>query len=67
MKGSKFVFNYVHLLYYKFYEINLNCGESYINSPDWIKNKKASINSVNNKDNKYFQQAVTVTLNDEEI
>ena len=67
MKGSKFVFNYVHLLYYKFYEINLNCGGSYINSPDWIKNKKASINSVNNKDNKYFQQAVTVTLNDEEI
>ena len=67
MKGSKFVFNYVHLLYYKFYEINLNCGGSYIDSPDWIKNKKASINSVNNKDNKYFQQAVTVTLNDEEI
>ena len=67
MKGSKFVFNYVHLLYYKFYEINLNCGGSYINSPDWIKNKKVSINSVNNKDNKYFQQAVTVTLNDEEI
>ena len=67
MKGSKFVFNYVHLLYYKFYEINLNCGGSYINSPDWIKNKKASINSVNNKDNKYFQQAVTVTLNDAEI
>ena len=67
MKGSKFVFNYVHLLYYKFYEINLNCGGSYIDSPDWIKNKKASINSVNNKDNNYFQQAVTVTLNDEEI
>ena len=67
MKGSKFVFNYVHLLYYKFYEINLNCGGSYIDSPDWIKNKKASINSVNNKDNKYFQQAVTVTLNDAEI
>ena len=67
MKGSKFVFNYVHLLYYKFYEINLNCGGSYIDSPDWIKNKKASINCVNNKDNNYFQQAVTVKLNDEEI
>ena len=67
MKGSKFVFNYVHLLYYKFYEISLNCGGSYIDSPDWIKNKKASINSVNNKENNYFQQAVTVTLNDEEI
>ena len=40
MKGSEFVFDYVHLLYYKCHEINLNCGGSYIDSPDWIKNKK---------------------------
>ena len=41
MKGNKFVFSYVHLFYYK---INLNCGGSYIHSPDWIKNKKTTIN-----------------------
>ena len=29
MKSSKFVFNYVHLLYYKCYKINLNCGYIY--------------------------------------
>ena len=43
MRGSEFVFNYVQLLYYKCHKINLNRGESYIDSPDWIKNKKATI------------------------
>ena len=54
MKGSEFVFNYVHLLYYKFHEINSNCGGSYIDSPYWIKNKKAAINPINKKYNKSF-------------
>ena len=40
MKGSEFVFDYVHLLYYKFHRLNLNRGGSYIDTPDWIKNKK---------------------------
>ena len=39
----------------------------YIDSPDWIKNKKKAINPINKKDNKYFQNAVTVALNYEEI
>ena len=30
MKGSEFVFDYVHLLYYKYHKINSNCGRSYI-------------------------------------
>ena len=67
MKASEFVFDYVHLLYYKCHKMNPNRSGSYINSPDWIKNKKATINPVNRKDNKYFQYAVTVTLNYEEI
>ena len=41
MKGSEFVFNYVQLLYYKCPKINPNRGGSYIDSPDWIKNKKS--------------------------
>ena len=40
MKVSEFVFNFVHLLYYKCHRINLNHGGSYIGSPNWIKNKK---------------------------
>ena len=66
MKGSEFVFNYVHLLYYKCHKINQNHGGSYINSPDWIKNKKPTVNSINKKD-KCFQYAVTVRLNHEKI
>ena len=34
-KGSEFVFDYVHLLYYKYHKVNLNCGVSYIDSLDW--------------------------------
>ena len=30
MKGSELVFNYVHLLYFKCYKINLDGGRSYI-------------------------------------
>ena len=40
MKGSEFVFNYVHLLYYKCHKINPSRGRSYIDSSDWIKVKK---------------------------
>ena len=67
MKGSEFVFDYVHLLYYKYHEISPNCDGSYIDSPDSIKNKKATINPINKKDNKCFEYAVTVTLNHKEI
>ena len=38
MKGSEFAIHCVHLFYYKYHEINPNCGESYIDSPDWVKN-----------------------------
>ena len=54
MKGSVFVFDFVQLLYYKCHKINPNRGGSYIDSPDWIKNKKATINPINKKDNKYL-------------
>ena len=67
IKSIKFVFDYVHLLYYKSHKRNLNCSGSYIDSPNWIKNKKAAINPINKKDNKCFQYPVTVTINHEEI
>ena len=38
----------------------------YIDSPDWIQNKKATINP-NKKDNKCFQHAGTVRWNHEKI
>ena len=48
MKGSDFVFDYIDLLYYKCSKINPKRGVWYIDSPDWIKNKKVSVN-LNNK------------------
>ena len=67
MKGSKFVFEYVQSLYYKYHKINSNYGGLYIDSPDSIKSREATINPINKKDNKCFQYAVTVGLNPEEI
>ena len=54
-------------MYHKCHKINPNRGGSYIDSPDWIKNKKATINPINKNDNKCFQYAITVALNHEEI
>ena len=65
MEGSDFVWDCFHSLYYKFYKINPRCGGSYIESPDWIKNKKLTINLINKNDNKCIQYAVTVALNHE--
>ena len=38
-----------------------------IDSPDWIKNKKATISPINQKDNKCFQYGVTIVLNCDKI
>ena len=46
--------------------ISLSRGGSYINSPQWLKNKKATINLKNN-DDKCFQYASTVALNYQKI
>ena len=48
-------------------EINPNRGGSYIDSPDLIKNKKATINPIDKKHNKCFYYVLTVALNHEEI
>ena len=66
MRGSDFIFNSVQLLYHNFHKINFKRGISYIDSPDWIKKKKATINPKN-KDDKCFQYVTTVALNYEEI
>ena len=64
VKGSEFVFDSIDLLYYKLHKISLNRGGSYIDSTEWLKNKKATINPKNN-DGKYFQFAITEALNHE--
>ena len=61
MRGSGFIFDSVDLLYYKRHEISLNKGGSYTDSPRWLKNKKATMNSKNN-DGRCFQYAITVAF-----
>ena len=58
MKGSEFVFDYVHLLYHECHKIQLNDDGSYIDSPDWIKNKNTTINPINKNDKKCFQYPI---------
>ena len=49
MRSSDFVFDsvylFIHLIYYKCHKINMNCGGSYTDAPDWIK-KKAEMLSI---------------------
>ena len=66
MKGSNFVFKSVDLLYYRLHKISLNRSGSYIDSPDWIKNKKATINPKT-KDNEWFKYAIIAALSQEKI
>ena len=39
-----FVYDSVDVLYYNLNNVSLSRGESYIVSPKWLKNKKATIN-----------------------
>ena len=48
-KGSEFIHESVGLLYYCFHKIDLKRGESYVDSPEWLKNKWAAINPKNKK------------------
>ena len=63
---QKVILSLIVFLYYKRYKINLKRGGSYIDSPSWIKNKKATINPIND-DKKCFQYTATVILNNTEI
>ena len=67
MRGSEFIFDSVDLLYYDLQRISLKTGESYVDSPKWLKDKRAAINPKYKEDNKCFQYAITVALNHEKI
>ena len=59
MKKSNLTYDRVRVFYYKLHKISINrSGGSYIDSPDWIKNKKAAINPKNMNDDKCMQYAI---------
>ena len=53
-------------MHYKYHKVNFKRVGSHIDSPDWIKNKKAKINPQN-EDDKCFQYVRTVAFNYKEI
>ena len=66
MRGSEFVFDYVESLNYIFLKVDLKRSVSYIETPEWLIKKGATINRQND-DDKYFQYAITIVLNYGEI
>ena len=66
MRGSEFAYDSIDILYFNLNKVSLRRGGSYIDSPKWLKNKKATINPKN-KDDKCFQYALTSALNYEQI
>ena len=45
MEWSDFTFDSVQLMYSKCHTVNFRRNSSYIDYPDWLKKKKATINS----------------------
>ena len=66
MRGTESVHDSINLLYYHLQKIGLKRDGSYIDSPKWLKNKRATTNPENNDDN-CFQYALTVALNHQNI
>ena len=58
---NRYIPNSIDLLYYHLQKIGLKRGGSYIDSPEWLKHKKATINPKYNDDN-CFKYALTVAL-----
>ena len=54
MRGSEFAFDYVESLNYIFHKVDLKRSRSYIETPEWIKHKGATINCKNDYDDKRF-------------
>ena len=67
IKGSDFVFENVDLLDYKLHRGRLKRGRSYVKSPEWLANKKATRYPKNKKDDEYLQWSIISTLNYNEI
>ena len=64
---SNLIFDSVDLIQYKFHKTSLKRGSSYIKSPEWIANKKATINPKNARCNYCFMYSIVVALNHQNI
>ena len=67
IKGSDFVFESVELVDYKLHRVRLRRGGSYVKSPEWLANKKATINPKNKNDDECLRWSTISALNYNEI
>ena len=67
IKGSDFVFESVEPVDYKLHRVRLRRGGSYIKSPEWLANKKTTINPKNKNDDECLRRSTISTLNYNEI
>ena len=67
MRGSSLTFESIDLLEHHLHKVSSNRGSSCTESPEWIQNKRVTINSKNTKDNNCFQYAVIAALNRQNI
>ena len=58
MRDSDFIYDCVHLLHSSCHKINFKRGRSYIDSSEWIKDKKATINPISKKDSNRKKQVI---------
>ena len=65
--SSSFVFESVEECNIHFHKIDLRRGASYIEPPDWLKNKKCTINPKNENDVYCFMYSITAGLYHDEI
>ena len=63
IKESDFVFE----MDYKLYRVNLRRGGSYVKSPEWLANKKATTNSKNENDDECLRWSTICALNYNQI
>jgi len=67
MEASDYVFVRIVEMTYHCHRVDLNRGGSYIELPDWVKNKKCCINPKNKDDDKCFKWAVIAALHHKDI
>ena len=63
IKGSDFVFESVELMDYKLHRVRLRIGVSYVKSPKWLANKKATVNPKHKNDNECLRWSTISALN----
>ena len=67
IEGSDFVSESVELVDYKLHRVRLMRGGSYVKSPEWLANKKATINPKNKNDDECLRWSTISASNYNEI